>query len=339
MKQYLFLLLILGCGVNVLVAQSSEEYFASAMSFKQKDNYIETARLLNKAIELDRTNIELKKELANAQYINKKFYEAIPIYEELIRNDEKDLLYLSRLAEMYSMSSQKMKAVEYAERVLKLKPSDPQVFKMLARTFYEVKHYPKAIELYLVAEKSLAKDMDIPYKLGFCYRKLSKNYEAMQYYIKAMQLDENNSNKIYEAANSCYDANNFKLAIELYQKAEVKGYFKSKSFYDNWALAYTEMKNYEQALQCYMKAKDFSPFDKNINLSIADTYMKMGEFNKSRDVLDEMLKINPKDADVIYTKGMTYYKAGNTGKAESFFNYAFELDPSLKSLRYAKSNF
>ncbi|QLH45165.1 MAG: tetratricopeptide repeat protein [Bacteroidota bacterium] len=27
---------------------------------------------------------------------------------------------------------------------------------------------------------------------------------------------------------------------------------------------------------------------------------------------------------------MTYYKAGNTAKAEQFFNKAFELDPSLK---------
>jgi Flp pilus assembly protein TadD len=52
-----------------------------------------------------------------------------------------------------------------------------------------------------------------------------------------------------------------------------------------------------------------------------------------------MLELNLNDAHVIYTKGMTFYKAGNTSKAESFFNKAFELDPSLKSLRYTKNNF
>jgi Tfp pilus assembly protein PilF len=36
---------------------------------------------------------------------------------------------------------------------------------------------------------------------------------------------------------------------------------------------------------------------------------------------------------------MTFYKAGNTAKAEQYFNKAFELDPALKSLRYTKSNF
>jgi Flp pilus assembly protein TadD len=51
-----------------------------------------------------------------------------------------------------------------------------------------------------------------------------------------------------------------------------------------------------------------------------------------------MLQLNPNDAEVIYTKGMTYYKAGNTSKAETFFNQAFNIDPSLKSLRYTKSN-
>ncbi|MBK7589083.1 MAG: tetratricopeptide repeat protein [Bacteroidetes bacterium] len=144
--------------------------------------------------------------------------------------------------------------------------------------------------------------------------------------------------KLIEAANSCYDANNYKLALELYQRAEDKGHYKSKGFYDNWALTCIELKDYDKALFYYTQAKEFSPYDKDINLSIAETYMKKGDFNKCREVLDDMLQLNPNDAEVIYTKGMTYYKAGNTSKAETFFNQAFNIDPSLKSLRYTKSN-
>jgi tetratricopeptide (TPR) repeat protein len=99
------------------------------------------------------------------------------------------------------------------------------------------------------------------------------------------------------------------------------------------------MKDYDNAIAYYMKAKEYAPYDKDINLSIAETYIKKGDFGKSREILDELLETNPDDAEVIYTKGMTYYKAGNTSKAEQFFNRAFELDPSLKSLRYTKVSF
>ncbi|HMN32162.1 MAG TPA: tetratricopeptide repeat protein [Chitinophagaceae bacterium] len=338
MNRLLLTFFTIGYAITIQ-AQSASEFLIQAASFKQKGNNIEAAKLLNKAFELDRSNLEIKKDLADILYLNKKYFDAIPLYEDMIKTDDKNVEYLARLSEMYSMSPRKQKGMEYADKVLKLKPTDANINKMIARAYFEVKYYPKAIEQYMIAEKAMPNDLDIPYKIGLCNRKLNKFYDAMIYYIKAMNLDPNNSNKIYEAANSCYDANNYKMAVELYQKAEDKGYFKSKAFYDNWAMAYEEMKDFEQAINCYMKAKEYSPFDKDITISLAGAYMKKGDFNKSREVLDEILKINPKDADVIYTKGMSYYKAGNTSRAEVYFNQAFDLDPSLKSLRYTKSNF
>jgi tetratricopeptide (TPR) repeat protein len=121
--------------------------------------------------------------------------------------------------------------------------------------------------------------------------------------------------------------------------AEDKGYYKTKTLYDNWAMSCEELKDYDRALFYYSKAKEFAPYDKGITLSIAETYMKKGSFDKSREVLDQLLELNPKDAEIIYTKGMTYYKQGNTAKAEKYFNEAFAIDPSLKTLRYSKSNF
>ena len=203
----------------------------------------------------------------------------------------------------------------------------------------EVKHYPKAIACYKEAEKNLPNDLDIPFKIATCYSQQSSYGDAMYYYEKAIKLDPHNPTKLYETANSCYDANYYKRANELYQLAEDNGYYLSKVFYDNWALTCTEMKDYDKALFYYTKAKEFAPYDKDINISIAELYMKKGDFNKSREVLDGILELNPNDATVIYTKGMTFYKAGNTAKAESYFNRAFEIDPSLKSLRYTKNNF
>ncbi len=323
----------------VVSAQSAAEYFENAMKYKQKENFTETAKLLAKALEMDPQNKSFKHEMADVQYLRKAFFESIPLYEEILQTDSKNVIVLARLSEMYSMSPKKMKAVEYAEMALKLNPNDGYINKMLARTFYEVKHYPKAIAQYRIAEKALPKDLDVPFKLGFCCRNINNHGDAMACFERALQLDPTNGAKAYELANSCYDANHFVEATEYYQKAEDNKHYLSKGFYDNWAMSCVELKDYDKALFYYSKAKEFSPYDKDINLSIAETYLKKGDFAKSRAVLDEMLQMNPQDAEVIYSKGMTYYKAGNTSKAESYFNQAFHIDPSLKSLRYTKSNF
>lgn len=338
MNKVLAISALLFCLFTNSQAQTATEYFENAMKYKAKDNYTEASRLLTKALALDPQNSEYKAVFADVQYHKRAYYDAIPLYEEMLTSDQDNLHYLARLSEMYSMSPQKLKSVEYAERAIKLKPQDGIINKMLARTFLEVKHFPKAIKLYQEAEKTLPDDKDIPFKIANCYTEISDYANARKYFRRTLELDPDNSTKIYQAANNCYDVGEYSKALELYQLAEDKGYFRTTSFYDNWAAACIELKDYNKALFYYSKAKEFAPYDRDINLSIAETYTKKGDFNKSREVLDAMLEINPNDAEVIYTKGMSYYKAGNTGKAETFFNKAFELDPSLRSLRYVKSN-
>lgn len=339
MKKGILFLIIIFFSSLVSLAQSASEYFENAMKFKRIENFTETAKLLAKAIALEPNNSSFTYEMAEVQYLRKAYYESIPLYETLLKTDGNNLIILARLSEMYSMSPKKLIAVEYAEMALKLNPKDGYICKMLARTFFEVKHYPKAIEQYKLAEKVLPNDLDIPYKLGLCHRKINMHIEAANYFAKALKLDPTNGSKAYEVANSCYDAGSYVKAIEYYQRAEDNKHFLSKGFYDNWAMSCIELHDYDKALFYYFKAKEFAPYDKGINLSIADTYMKKGDFSKSREVLDEMLALNPNDAEVIYSKGMTYYKVGNTDKAETYFNKAFSIDPSMKSLRYTKSNF
>jgi tetratricopeptide (TPR) repeat protein len=320
-------------------AQTASDFYEKAMIYKQKDNYTETWRLLSKAMVLEPTNVKYKHEMANTQYTRKAFYDAIPLYEEMLITDEDNLTILARLAEMYSMSPQKMKGVKYAEQALKMKPQDATINLMLARTFMEVQLYPKAVKLYQEAEKSRPNDKDIPFKIANCYEKMSRNREAVEYFNKAIQLDPDNTTKMYDAAIACINANQSKDAIALLQKAEDRGHFKSKAFYENWAICYANLQEYGRCLEYYAKAKEYAPYDKNLNLDISDTYMAAGQFKKGREVLDEMLEQNADDAEVLYSMGLSYHKEGNSGKADRYFDKAFKLDPSLKSLRYSKMSF
>ncbi len=339
MKRQIVLICFIFLCLNITKAQTANEFYSNALTYKAKENYTEAARLLSKALALDPTNIDIKKELADVQYNKRSYYEAIPLYEEILNGDEKNLIYLARLSAMYSMSPKKMKSVEYADRALKLKPTDGEINKMLARSFLEIQHYTRAIKLYQEAEKSFPTDNDIPFKIAFCYAQIADYPSAMKYYKRALELDPDNATKLYEAANNASDAGNYKHALELYQSAEEKGYFKTTGFYANWANAYIELKDFNAALVYYAKAKELAPYDRQINFAIADIYSQQGDYKTCREILEQMLELNPNDAEVMYTIGMSYYKAGKTSKAEAYFSKAFELDPSLKSLRVAKPTF
>ncbi len=140
--------------ITAVNAQTASEFYTNAMSYKSKDNYTEAAKLMSKALAADSSNLDYKKEMADIQYYRKVFFEAIPLYEDLVELDANNVTYLARLAEMYSMSPKKLKGVEYAEKAMKLESKDGQINKMLARTFLEVQHYPKAAKLYQEAEKA-----------------------------------------------------------------------------------------------------------------------------------------------------------------------------------------
>ncbi|HNB81171.1 MAG TPA: tetratricopeptide repeat protein, partial [Chitinophagaceae bacterium] len=312
----LFLLLLV-CATYSLQAQKNTD-FENALRYIEKENYTEAVRLLKKAQATEPENETIQKELANALYLKRTYFEAIPMYEKLLGQEEDNIQYLCRLSEMYSMSPQKFKSVEYAERAIRLKPVDGNYNRMLARSFQEVQHYPKAIELYKKAEHALPDDKDIPFQLATCYSQLSDASQASKWYERALELDPGNPSKLFAAANAAYDMNQFSKACAWYQQAEDKGYFRTTGFYINWANACMELKEFDKALFYLFKAKEFAPYDRELKFAIADAYSSKGDFENCRNTLDEILEINANDAEAIYAKGMSYYKAGKQNKAEPY---------------------
>jgi pentatricopeptide repeat protein len=308
------------------------------IKWKEKGNLVEAIKYFEKALEVSPSDINISKEYANAAYQLRKYVKALPTYETILEQEPKNITVLTRLAKMYSYSSQKFKSVEYAERAVKLKPTDPTQQIELGDAFYFVKHYPKAIEQY--KKVSPATDFTI-HRIAKSYEKISAFHSAAENYDKLIKRKNGTAKATlyYEYGNALFNNNQFKLATRAYLTAKEKGFYNSKLINENIALGFFAIKAYEPALEHYLEAKKSAPYDKNLNLDIADCYVRMGQFKKARVLIEEMQKTNPNDGDLMYAYGMTFYKEGKTSKAENFFNKAFVMKPSLKGLRYTKSRF
>ena len=328
------LLFVLLISISAFANPSS---FEEGLKWKEKGNLVEAIKHFEKAKEANPKNIEIAKEYANAAYQLRKYVNALPTYEEILVQEPKNITVLTRLAKMYSYSSQKYKSVEYANKAVKLKPTDPDELIELGDAFYFIKHYPKAIEQY---KKIQPANEYTTHKIAKSYDKMSAYHSSVEYFGKLIKMKKNpKATLYYEYGNALFNNNQFKLATKAYLTSKEKGFYNSKMINENIALGFFALKAYEPALEFYLEAKKSAPYDKNLNLDIADCYNRMRKFKEARALIAEMQETNPEDGDLMYAYGMTYYKEGKTGKAETFFNKAFVMKPSLKALRYTKSRF
>lgn len=310
--------------------------YQTGLEWKEKGNMVEAYKYFKEAYNANQANMDYTKELANAAYCTQKYLEAIPMYNTLLKNDSKNITYLTRLARMHSFGTQKMKAIEYAEQAVKLKPTDEKQIFELGEVFYFIKNYPKAIEMYSKIEKDNA---NVILRIAKTYTALNNKRMGIAYYQKYLEFDGENGTVYYELGNALYDTQNPGQALLAYKKADELGFYNFKTLNENIALCHLALNQFDEAIRYYEKAKQASPYDKNLNLDLADAYIKAGKYNDARSLLTSMYEFLPKDAEVIYTYGMTFYKEGKSLKAEQYFNQAFSIDPSLKSLRFKKVNF
>lgn len=299
----------------------------------EKGNHKQAFQSFELALESSPKDIQVQKAYANSAFKCRQYIHAIPIYEGLLQKDAKNTQYLVRLAKMYSYSTMKYKSAEFGERAMALNLQNEEEIQDLAQTFFFIKNYKGAIDLY-----SRLKENDIAIqKMAKSYIKMGNLKNGIQQYEKLINRGSKNPVHFYELGNALYDNGSYQKATIILKQADALGFTNKKNLYLNIAYSFNNLRKYDESLVYMKKALGTDPYDKNLNLDMADFLIRAGQFRSARVHINDMLKNFPNDAEVIYTLGMSYYKEGNSTKAEKWFNLAFQKNPSLKSLRYTKN--
>lgn len=311
-------------------------HYEEGLKWKDQGNMVEALKHFEKAILEEPEYQKLVKEYALAAFETKAYAKAIPAYEKLITKEKNNIEYLIRLAKMYSYSSKKYKADEYAQQALKLNPTNPDQIFSLANTYYFIKHYPKAITLY---EKIAKEKPEALAKMASCYTKMQQFNLAVKTYDRMLKDDnDQNANVYYEFGLALYNNSDYSRSVSILNKAKELGFYGQSRIDELLALSFIEMKQFDQAVQSFLSAIKSDPYNKNLNLNLVDCYTKANRFSEARNLLDNLMEQMPNDAEFVYSYGMTFYKEGKTSRAEKYFNEAFVLNPALKNLRYTKSS-
>lgn len=164
----------------------------------------------------------------------------------------------------------------------------------------------------------------------------ARNYlTAIINYERALKLScKEEARNIYYYMGLCYrKLGNLDKAIESFMESLSKG--KTTDSYVGLATAFTEMGNYENAIQEYKRAIELSPQSFEAYIGLGIVYFHTNDLKKSIEYLDAAVKINPKNYSAFYMLGKIAMLKDKYDIAIAFYEQSIKLNP-VHAESYAK---
>ena len=148
---------------------------------------------------------------------------------------------------------------------------------------------------------------------------------ALEYYGKAIELDENYVDAYNSRAILLEEMKEYKKALEDYSRAiELDENYVYA--YNNRGGAYKEQEEYEKAIQDYNRAIELDENCVDAYNGRGNVYKKQGEYEKAIQDYNRAIELDENYVDAYNGRGNVYYDQEEYEKALDDYNKALELD-------------
>jgi tetratricopeptide (TPR) repeat protein len=317
-------------------ADSADFFLQKGLLEKENGRRLESLKNFEKAAKYDAGNKVITAELAAAYYDLRKHYLAMETYKKLVSLGDVSALTYKRLLDLSFNMKQADDVVLYAG---KLKAADPseKVSYYIGKTSYDQENYGEAIKHLTIAAKEQPANAEIPYLIARSYADMMNYKMAIPQFKKAIELDPDKNQWIYELGLISYAMNDNKSALHYILLAGEKGYKKTNDYVTNLAVAYINMGKIDESIILLEDVLQKRPSDLSILDMLAESYYAKGKYQLAIDTWDKILTVDNKNASALYMIGMSYQKKGEKEKGIQLCDKAIQMDPSLSSLKEKKS--
>ncbi len=97
----------------------------------------------------------------------------------------------------------------------------------------------------------------------------------------------------------------------------------------NISLIYIQTDQSEKAIESIELAKKENPNDLGLMQAEADLYYQLGDFNKYKELMEQVVQMDPDNPVLYFNLGVTAEKLGDTENSRKYYEKAIELDPSM----------
>ncbi len=341
----IFKVLVLLCIAVKLNAQTtSAQHIAISKTAEKNGNYVQALQALNKALAIEPNNVSFIQYKFDLLVAKKDFGNAINTYKTLDSlKAPMDASFIMKIAKMYSQLGQKEKCIKLLQSIAfdKLETVEQKTYyyNTLADVDNSINSTLQAIDLW---EKSILLNANQPVvytKLAKASDNLERFKAACFYYKKAMVLDTSNYSLAYNGGQACGDARQFDESLKIFENLKQKYPQNKQDLEYQIGGLYFEQKDYDKAIATFLEIKSSALYQMDVMRMLAYSYYYSTDQKKARKQINDMLIINPDDADLYYFLGMSYQKDDDMGKATYYFEKAIKMKPELGNLKRSKGLF
>jgi len=122
----------------------------------------------------------------------------------------------------------------------------------------------------------------------------------------------------------------------MFELAAERGWVKNAEYYENLAYSYMNLGDFTKSTEMLQKSLEKRPYSITVRYALAESQYKGGKYQAAIDNWDQVLQLDNKNARALYMIGMSYQKMGQKDKGTALCDKAIEMDPSLNSLKQKK---
>jgi len=190
--------------------------------------------------------------------------------------------------------------------------------------------YDEALE-YLHKSARIAPSADIYTTLGEIYTIKNENTNAIEYYLKALELSPASPELNYKVGISFYQIGNIKKAVEHFNLVLQYAPDHADTYYMLGMILHNN-NQIKPAINYYKKALELNLINDSIYFNLGSALCNENLYDESINYYEKALELNPNNPDTYNNIGSSYQAKNNLEKAIHYYNKAIEKAP--KDLYY-----
>lgn len=282
-----------------------------------------------------------------ATYEQRKDYKgAIDAYQRAIQLDRDNLDAIRGLAENYLNDGQFDKALEQYKVIADANPEDAQTYLRMSEIYRRQGKYDDALDSLKKAQAMVPDALEVPYNIAVVYEAQGRYDDAikiLQDLLKKTekadnsysQADRNNRGIFIERLGMIYrDQENYPAAVDAFRKMIPLGDDNAKTAYQEIIDTYRDAKEWPQATATAKEAVQKMPDDRELRMVLDGQLADTGDPEKPLADVRSLLTGKSDDRDIYVRLAIMYTRLKRWSDAEESLNKAELLSTKPEDKEY-----
>ncbi len=309
---------------------SSQYYVKSGLLKKQTMGIQAAIEDFKIAYTFDNTDTAAVSNYADALYLLRKYSLALEKYKELIGLGSQSATALRQLFNLSFNFRRFDDAIKFGLQLKEAYP-DERVMFVIGKSYQALEDYANALPALDKAMIEEPGNGDIPYTKARIYTDMQNMKAATDMYKKAIELEPDNYDWMYEAAIAFYESGDGNSSLRYMEMSADKGHPLTSDFKLNLAIAYKNVGRLNDAAAKLDELLKKKPSDVEVLTLRAKTTYQKRNYDSTIYYLNQVLAADDKNADALYMIGLSYRNKGDETHAFETLEKAYIVNPSLKN--------